>query len=175
MNYERDVRLMKKRFYLLTVLLITWMIVIFSFSAQPAKKSTDLSEGVGRKVANLVIPGFQSWSIEKQEEYIGSIDFFVRKTAHFTEYMILGSLWLLCSYNKPCRNCSFQQKIGISVGASAVYAMSDEFHQLFVDGRAGRWMDVGIDTGGAITGVVITLVLIVIYNKISGYKKNKKI
>lgn len=164
----------KARFYLFTTLLLIWMTVIFSFSAQPAKKSGDLSEGVGRKVANMFVPDFQKWNEGKQKEYIESIDFFVRKTAHFTEYMVLGALWMLCIWNKPDGSDSFQKKMGISIGASALYAMSDEFHQLFVEGRAGRWMDVGIDTGGAITGVLITVVLIAIYNKIRGYKKDKK-
>ena len=130
-----------------------WMIVIFCFSAQPAKKSTNLSEGVGRRVASIFVPNFQNWDDTKQNQYVESIDFFVRKTAHFTEYMILGGLWLLCIYNMPEGNSSLKKKIGISVCASAVYAMSDEFHQLFVEGRAGRWMDVGIDTMGAIAGI----------------------
>ena len=129
------------------------MIVIFCFSAQPAKKSTNLSEGVGRRVASILVPNFQNWDDTKQNQYVESIDFFVRKTAHFTEYMILGGLWLLCIYNMPEGNSSLKKKIGISVCASAVYAMSDEFHQLFVEGRAGRWMDVGIDTMGAIAGI----------------------
>ena len=43
----------------------------------------------------------------------------------------------------------------ISMIGSTCFAMSDEFHQLFVDGRAGRWMDVGIDTAGAIVGVCL--------------------
>ena len=42
--------------------------------------------------------------------------------------------------------------------ASAIYAVSDEFHQLFVEGRAGRWMDVGIDTTGAIVGIGIVTI-----------------
>ena len=104
-------------------------------------------------MASILVPNFQNWDDTKQNQYVESIDFFVRKTAHFTEYMILGGLWLLCIYNMPEGNSSLKKKIGISVCASAVYAMSDEFHQLFVEGRAGRWMDVGIDTMGAIAGI----------------------
>ena len=146
---------MKKKtlFYLLVSLLVIWMIVIFCFSAQPATKSANLSEGVGRRVASILVLNFQNWDDTKQNQYVESIDFFVRKTAHFTEYMILGGLWLLCIYNRPDESSSFGKKIGISVCASAIYAISDEFHQLFVEGRAGRWMDVGIDTMGAIAGI----------------------
>ena len=113
-----------------------------------------MSGGVGRKVASIVVPGFQKWDEVKQEQYVTGIDFFVCKTAHFTEYMILGGLWLLCIYNNPKGSSpfSFWKKMGLSVCASAIYAMSDEFHQLFVEGRAGKWMDVGIDTMGAIVG-----------------------
>ena len=151
---------MKKKtlFYWLVSLLIIWMIVIFCFSAQPAKKSTNLSEGVGRRVASIFVPNFQNWDDTKQNQYVEGIDFFVRKTAHFTEYMILGGLWLLCIYNRPGESSSLGKKIGISICASAIYAMSDEFHQLFVEGRAGRWMDVGIDTTGAIVGIGIVTI-----------------
>lgn len=146
---------MKKKtlFYLLVSLLVIWMIVIFCFSDQPATKSANLSEGVGRRVASILVLNFQNWDDTKQNQYVESIDFFVRKTAHFTEYMILGGLWLLCIYNRPDESSSFGKKIRISVCASAIYAISDEFHQLFVEGRAGRWMDVGIDTMGAIAGI----------------------
>ena len=33
------------------------------------------------------------------------------------------------------------------------YAISDEIHQLFVDGRAGSLMDVMIDSMGSVTSV----------------------
>lgn len=36
----------------------------------------------------------------------------------------------------------------IAAGIAVVYAMSDEWHQTFVPGRGGTWIDVVIDTAG---------------------------
>ena len=145
----------KRAFYTTVVALIAWMILIFSFSAQPAKQSADLSGGVGRKVASIFVPGFREWEKNTQEQFVDTIDFYIRKTAHFTEYMVLGALWILCLWTNPKGKYSLKKNMGISTFASVMYAMSDELHQLFVAGRAGRWMDVGIDALGAVTGVCL--------------------
>jgi len=40
-----------------------------------------------------------------------------------------------------------------SIAGSALYALTDEFHQLFITGRSSELHDVGIDTLGASLGV----------------------
>jgi VanZ family protein len=47
-----------------------------------------------------------------------------------------------------------------AVALAFLYAMTDEFHQLFVAGRAGRFIDVCIDTAGAVIGVLILAIII---------------
>ena len=42
----------------------------------------------------------------------------------------------------------------VSWSGGSVYAVLDELHQLDVDGRSGQWMDVLIDSGGVILGVL---------------------
>jgi VanZ family protein len=44
-----------------------------------------------------------------------------------------------------------------------LFASSDEFHQLFVPGRSGRFTDVLIDTAGCTIGILFCL----------GYEKHK--
>ena len=45
-------------------------------------------------------------------------------------------------------------------GFSTLYAVTDEMHQLLIEGRSGQWTDVLIDSAGALTGVlIIALVL----------------
>lgn len=50
---------------------------------------------------------------------------------------------------------SFLRRGGTAVGAAAVYAATDEIHQLFVAGRSGRFSDVCIDSAGALLGVAV--------------------
>ena len=52
-----------------------------------------------------------------------------------------------------------------------IYACSDEFHQTFIQGRSGEIRDVIIDTLGALTGVLVTILVIKILNR--NNKENK--
>ena len=54
-----------------------------------------------------------------------------------------------------------------SLVKSFLYACTDEFHQLFIAGRAGQFRDVCIDS----TGALIMILIIYIINK----RKDKKI
>ena len=45
------------------------------------------------------------------------------------------------------------------------YACSDEFHQLFVEGRSGQFKDVLIDTSGGVFGGILTFLKNKIFKK----------
>jgi VanZ family protein len=42
-------------------------------------------------------------------------------------------------------------------GIAVLYAISDEYHQTFVTGRHGSWVDVAIDSMGAALFVVLVI------------------
>ena len=81
--------MMRKIFLILT---IVWMAVIFAFSARPADESEEDSIQVGMMIGRIFIPEFEEWSQESRYEFAERIDHPVRKTAHATEYAILGLL-----------------------------------------------------------------------------------
>ena len=81
-----------KRKRLFLVLAIIWMIMIFGFSSRDGDLSGEDSGRVGRLVGEWFVPGFDEWSEVKQNAFIDKVDFPVRKTAHATEYAILGIL-----------------------------------------------------------------------------------
>lgn len=121
------------------------MLVIFVFSAQKSEESTKLSNGAGRYVVTTVNEVMdKGWDEEMVEEYALAIDHPVRKLAHATEYAILALLWFGALGSKP-------QAVVIAF----LYACTDEFHQLFVPGRAGLFTDVLIDTSGALAAMII--------------------
>lgn len=137
--------LLNKRKEIFLSLAIIWMLVIFVFSAQKSEESTKLSNGAGRYVVTTVNEVMdKGWDEEKVEEYALAIDHPVRKLAHATEYAILALLWFGVLGSKP-------QAVVIAF----LYACTDEFHQLFVPGRAGLFTDVLIDTSGALAAMII--------------------
>lgn len=73
-------------------------------------------------------------------------DFILRKSAHFVEFFIFTILLF-----RALSNSFFKinrKTIILSAVFSFLYVLSDEIHQLFVPGRSGNILDVGIDSLG---------------------------
>lgn len=140
-------RLKLKRTFL-TLASLLWMRLIFGFSADTAEESAGLSAVVCRALAGAFVKGFSALSPKEQERIIESLQFFVRKGAHMTEYAVLGVLLALtlASYGlkRAWRGAFF---------AGTFYAALDELHQRFVPGRSGEVKDVLIDALGVLLGL----------------------
>lgn len=149
---------MKKIIWTLAVVL--WMCMIFWFSAKPAEESTEMSISVGRMAGGLFIKDFNSWTPERQEQFAEKIDHAVRKSAHATEYALLGFLaaGMYSVYGKKGRRLYI-----MAAGTGFLYAASDEFHQLFVPGRSGQISDVLLDSCGAAVGAALFLCILFIW------------
>lgn len=135
------------------ILALFWMCVIFAFSAQEQEESSAVSESFSYRMVRSAdsLFGF-NWDDERLHEIANAIEGYVRKAAHMTEYAILAVLlyiwlgkWQFTTWKKML----------LAIIAAALYAASDETHQLFVAGRSGRLTDVLIDSSGAILGVFI--------------------
>lgn len=129
-----------------------WMVVIFLFSAQTGDESGDTSGAIVRWVMGLIYPGFEGLAEARQMEILEFWHTVIRKGAHFTEYAILAVLVANAIRPYPIPE---RPKWLLPVGVSALYAVTDEIHQYFVPGRACVATDVGIDTCGAIFGMVV--------------------
>jgi VanZ family protein len=70
---------------------------------------------------------------------LGVWDTIGRKLIHAATY---GALWFLwwraLGYANPLP----------AVAITLVYAVSDEYHQTFIEGRHGSWLDVAVDAAG---------------------------
>lgn len=131
-----------------------WMGVIFYLSHQPADASNQLSGGITEWIVRsieIVIP----FTIK-----IGFLHIIIRKAAHFTAYFILGLL-LMMAVQAP----SILKRTAISLVIAIIYAMSDEFHQTFIPGRSGMFTDVLIDSAGALTGIILFLIIALVSNR----------
>lgn len=136
---------MKKNKYL--ILTILWMIFIFVMSQTPGNDSSKQSNFIVDIIIHIL-------PITRD-----TLSFIVRKCAHMTEYAILAFLLYKTFIHK-------QNPLIKSVIFTFLYACSDEFHQLFIAGRAGQFKDVCIDS----TGALIMLLIIYFINK----RKDKK-
>lgn len=142
---------MKKR-WIYGILCVIWMAVIFGMSNAQGEESKGMSDTIVIFLSHIF----------PFVEYNETWTFIVRKMAHFSEYAILGILYYL--FFSTYRQLHKKEILGI-IGGVFLYACSDEFHQLFMDGRAGQWKDVMIDTAGGTTGVMCFHVLQRWYHK----------
>ena len=158
-----------KRQAVFVVLSVMFAVVIFCFSARNGIESTEDSYAVGMEVGRIVHPDFEEWSGDEQLTFAEKVDHPVRKLAHATEYAVFAML--LCG--AWCSGHRSRKREVLSAWATAtVYAMTDEFHQLFVPGRSGQVRDVLLDSCGAAVGVLLVLFVTWLI-RCSGKKHNR--
>ena len=141
------------------LLVFIWMIFIFYMSNMNSEKSSNVSTGliektvvtsyeIGTKIGITTMP-----SDNEIDNIVSFVHIPVRKIAHFSEYLILGLL--IC--NALVVSKVNKKVLLISVMMCFIYSCSDELHQMFISGRAGRIYDILIDTSGSFVGSIIFL------------------
>lgn len=142
---------MKKLYANIFVLLsIAVMILIFYFSSEPdvvsAAKSTALTDLVVQVLKSIDVNLSTDFNTAEYQQ----LDYFIRKMAHFSIYTALG----FCVFGAiKAGKIKFAPLYALAF--CAVYAISDEVHQLFVLGRTGKVSDVVIDLVGVVCGLGI--------------------
>ena len=137
------------------------------FSNMDTIKSNGTSKGIINSVVDTTLETSNNIGIieeipteKEKQNIINNLNLPLRKIMHFTEYLIL-SLLLLNALTKT----NIKNKYFITIIICFLYAITDEYHQTFIDGRTGKFIDVLIDTTGSMLGLII-------YNKIT--QKNTK-
>lgn len=181
MNFKNllpEVRVSSKRVIIARILILLLMAANLSFiwynSSKTAKDSTDISKSVTESVAPHVIDKFDELSKDEQDKEIVKLNPIIRGLAHSLEYIPLGVLLflLVLSLFKVDYGIRKENLISISVLSLVVallFALVDEIHQIFVDGRTFELKDIALDMLGMFSGYAFSSVIFAIY-KI----KNKK-
>ena len=146
-------------------LVIIWMVVIFAFSAEPGINSNSLSKWITKgfnqsiEKSKVLNPPTNQ---KKQTATAQVSNSEVRDTAHATVYLVLGFLAL-----NAFRRNGFKgfQVIANSFLLCAIYAWSDEFHQLFVPARVASFKDISLDFAGAMLGIGLFYLTTLIFRK----------
>ena len=121
------------------LLAIGWMIVIFQYSSADGDTSSMSSD--------TVYTHFFNWM-----PYSLEVIKFIRKSAHFIAYAVLGFLSANFFGSLIDDDC---QVLIFSFLSGLCYAVSDELHQAFVPGRSAMFTDVLIDGAGIIVGILL--------------------
>ena len=128
------------------------MTTVFVLSNQPAGVSTNTSGSVIEKIASVFISNYENLPSESKETIVSEMQHFIRKTAHFTIYCILGIFTISAMLTYTMRH---RRRVLTAAAICLAYSASDEFHQLFVSGRSCQLSDVCLDFCGSILGIAI--------------------
>lgn len=139
----------KKIIYL--AFIIIWMLTVFMFSNENGNESQNTSRNVTKAIVKIIT--YNKNILEEQEiALIEKTDYFIRKLAHYSIYLLGGIL--IYNYINTF-NLKVSKKIIISIIIGGLSATFDELHQYFVADRSARIFDVCIDSLGVITGVTL--------------------
>ena len=150
-------------FLLICVLMVAG--VIFKLSSENAYESTNTASVIINPVIRQFEESRDGHYVSLPEYY--KISEFIRNIGHFIEFGILGVfVYLLMDLH-------INRAEIIAFGICALYAISDEVHQIFVSGRGVSIIDWIVDCVGAFTGIFLSY-LFVDYIKSVKEKRRKK-
>ena len=143
-----------QRIWMILAILMTLM--IWFNSSLDANLSSQQSGWVTSIVGNLL-------HIVNIEVAASDLSFYVRKTAHFGQFFILGMLWFETFFSKRKQ---FKHAVKLTLPIGTLTAVLDETIQLFTPGRAFMVSDIFIDVFGLIMGVLVLITLHILWIKL---------
>ena len=110
-----------------------------------------------RRTSRFLGPLLRFLKPDISEESFHRIQTVIRKGGHLSEYAVLAILiWRAVQRpgEKPPERWRWRLAFAV-MGACALYAAGDEYHQSFYPSRYASFGDVAIDTAGAAAGLVL--------------------
>ena len=135
------------------LLVVLWMIGIFILSSMDSELSNSKSKGtINTVVESTVVVTNKDISKNSINSIVDILNKPLRKCMHSFVFFVLVILLLNAFYSINIIN---YKGYLFSILISFIYACTDEFHQLYVVGRTGQLIDIGIDMIGVLFGVLV--------------------
>ena len=182
---------------LIGFLIVSNMAVIFMFSAQSRSQSSALSTKITTAIVRIFSKENTNQSVstnqnntdknttettnnknensgsslsKEQQALVSKSHTPIRKIAHMLEFGSLATLSLLFLITWHGK---LWWRYLAALGFTLFYAGTDEFHQIFIDGRGPQLSDVFVDFTGALIACTIALVIIIIVRRIQTPKNER--
>ena len=89
--------------------------------------------------------------------FLTNLDPDLQNLLHIPLYGVLSFLWVKLFLRTRRQEWPVKYIVGFSLIITVCYGCFDEFHQSFVPGRYGGLLDIYLDAGGAVLGVMLGL------------------
>lgn len=164
---------MNKKNIIIWLIVITLATLIFVMSGMDSNESNFKSKKTLYEIVEKIVEITNEMGITNKhpsensmKNFIDKHNYLFRKIAHVSEYCIFTILLLIALKNSGMVG---KKVFIIGICICFLYACSDEFHQLFVNGRTSQFTDCLIDTLGSFIGCIIY------YFACDVHKKNTKL
>lgn len=148
---------MKFRKLLGIVIIIGIMFGINIFSSQTATESHKLSTELTQKIVMKLGILSEEEAGNAYHPTVRKADDIIRKIAHFCIYFALAFvLYMVIYFSVKKSGYAFF----LAWIIATIYAIFDEYYQTFIDGRGAELSDVFIDSLGAMTAVLISVLCV---------------
>ncbi len=145
------------------ILVILWMGLIFYLSDMNGDDSTYKSGKTINTAIKVAVNATNTVGITSTSPNSTKVDrtsellqYPLRKLMHFSMYFVLSLLLVNALYRSGVKG---KKIFYIALLVSALYACTDEFHQLFSN-RTASFIDVIIDTSGSLVAVILINIFI---------------
>lgn len=152
------------------VLVVGAMLFIFFHSQEDASTSSSKSSFFADLMAKIFLPP------DPDAAMLSRFESDLREAAHFFEFFVLGAVTstlivLLIRFDK--KKWPF---LLIGYAGCVAYALTDEWHQTFIPGRAAEGKDVLIDSLGSLSGTLLAagILLTLVYRVVSARQRADK-
>lgn len=150
-------------------------IAVLAFIFSNSLKSGTASSAQSGTVVNLVqkIAGVfapNSWLATATGEAKEKIHAVIRMLAHFSEFALLGALFIWCYFSYTLQ----KRWLYLPVCTFLLVPVTDEFLQTLTASRAGEISDILVDLLGGFSGMLFAIVTVAIGVGIYLHKKRKK-
>ncbi len=136
---------MQLRRILALLLTLAWAAQIFWLST---------ASFTGDHTESMLVVLLSQFNLHVSSEILEMLNLILRKSAHVVEYAILSILLYFVFLGRDRFFWRARYAYWCIAWASA-YALTDEFHQLFIRGRGASLIDCCIDGAGAAVGMVV--------------------
>ena len=149
---------------IMIILIILWAGLIFYASSRNSADSNSNSKRLIYNVTKKAITITNKYKLTNisvddanLKGIVNKFNYPLRKVAHAFVYFVLGILLFLFF---KCFNISNNKVFLLVILICFIYSLTDEYHQIYVDGRTAKFIDCLIDTFGTF---ISCLILYIIY------------
>ena len=160
------------RIILIIFIALTVGFILFN-STRTGEQSASMSQSVSETIAQIVVPDFDNLKEPTKSETVDKLHVSVRNIAHALEFAGLAFFVVLLLVTFKFNYGRYLMPSVLTLFICFTVAVSDEFLQGLVAGRASDMSDVLMDTLGVIVAIICATVLDCIVKKFLA-KNNKK-